>query len=345
VPARKRGDIWWAIFQIRGQRIAQSAGRGASKAEAIALEARIRADHLAGRLGKAPRRSVAEALARWLDTEARTLKSHTSLLQKAAHIEPHCAGRMLSQILDVAESVKTAGIRAGLKPATINRRLAILRRVANLAHQQWGWLDEPLGQRIKLLPGERARHVYLTAAQAEALLAACEHPRVADAILIALTTGLRQGEILKLTPDQRRDGLILLDADTKSGRPRAVPDVDVKLPLGITYATLRTYFERARIAAGLPHVRFHDLRHTTASWLLAKGASMVMVRDLLGHSSLAVTSRYSHLQQGGIEEAGEILKSSIGGTVPFLYHSAGGNRHNEAQSDAPKKTSKRAKRQ
>lgn len=338
MPARKRGDIWWAIFQFGGQRIAQSAGKGASKADAVALEARIRADHLAGRLGRAPRRSVAEALARWLDTDARVLKSHASLLQKASHLEPHCAGRTLSQILDVAESVKADGIRAGLKPATINRRLAILRRVANLAHQQWGWLDEPLGQRIKLLPGEKSRHVYLTPAQASALHAACEHPRVADAILVALMTGLRQSEILRLTEANRYEGLIILDARTKSGRPRAVPDVAVQLPLGITYATLRTFFERARIKAGFPQVRFHDLRHTTASWLIAKGATMVQVRDILGHANLAVTSRYAHLQAGGVHDAAAKLQA-----VPFLCHQGGANGSNVAQSDVapgPKKKRK-----
>ena len=79
--------------------------------------------------------------------------------------------------------------------------------------------------------------------------------------------------------------------------------VAIALPLGITYATLRTYFERARDSAGLPHVRFHDLRHTYASWLVQSGIGLTAVRDLLGHANLAVTSRYAHLATGHLREA------------------------------------------
>jgi site-specific recombinase XerD len=77
----------------------------------------------------------------------------------------------------------------------------------------------------------------------------------------------------------------------------------IVLPLDITYATLRTYFERARIAAKLPHVRFHDLRHTYASWLVQSGIGLTAVRDLLGHANLAVTGRYAHLATGHLMDA------------------------------------------
>jgi site-specific recombinase XerD len=82
----------------------------------------------------------------------------------------------------------------------------------------------------------------------------------------------------------------VLDAKTKDRKPRAVP-----LPPAA-----------AREAAGLPHVRFHDVRHTYASWLVQQGQPLAAVRDLLGHSSLAVTSRYSHL-------APEHLKKAVAG--------------------------------
>lgn len=330
MPVHKRGSTWHVRLQIEGRRLSCSAGEGASKADAIALEAKLRADHRAGKLGRAPARSLSEAIARWLDGDAAHLKSRANLLGKAALLLPYCRGRNLNEVAEVAAACKADWTRDGLKPATINRRLAILRRVANLAYTEWGWLDEPLAQRIKLLSGERARHVYLTSEQAAALHRACEHPRVADAILVALMTGLRQSEILKLTEANRHDGILLLDAETKSGRPRAVPDVPVQLPLGITYATLRTYYERARQKAGLPNVRFHDLRHTTASWLIANGADMVQVRDLLGHANLAVTSRYAHLQPGAIHNAADRLRA-----VPFLCHSGAKTGQNVAQTDAP----------
>lgn len=307
MPVRKRGDIWHVRLQIGGQRIERTTGRGASRADALALEARIRRDHVDGKVGRAPKRTIDQAVARWLKGEAALLKSRDNLAGKIALIETAITGQPLGAIVEVAESIKADGIRDKLAPGTINRRLAILRRVANLAHQQWGWLNEDLGKRIKLLPGERPRHVYLTPQQVVTLVKKCEHPRVADAIRLAAMTGLREGELLGLDTGNVRDGCIVLDAATKSGRPRVVPMPDeaqaITLPLGISYATLRTYFDRARIAAGLPGVRFHDLRHTYASWLVQSGIGLTAVRDLLGHANLTVTSRYAHLSTDHLRAA------------------------------------------
>jgi len=76
-------------------------------------------------------------------------------------------GVALEQISDVAQAVRAAGLKAGLKPGTINRRLSVLRRVANLAHDEWGWLREPIGKRIKMLPGEQPPSRSAAAAQIE----------------------------------------------------------------------------------------------------------------------------------------------------------------------------------
>jgi integrase len=240
-------------------------------------------------------------VARWLTGEAALLKSRDNLAGKVGAIEAAITGQPLARIVEVAEAIKADGIRGKLKPATINRRLAILRRVANLAHDQWGWLDRPLGRRIKLLPGEARRDVFLAPAQVRALADACQHPRVADAIRLAAMTGLREGELLRLTPDMVRGGCIVLPSDTKSGKPRTVPLMQeaaaIALPLGITYATLRTYWQRARAAVGMPGVRFHDLRHAFASIYLASGGSLKDLQLLLGHSTIAITADlYAHLE-------------------------------------------------
>lgn len=302
MSVRKRGDVWHVRFQVGGQRIERSTGPSASKADALAFEARLRRELVAGKVGRAPSRTVEDALLRWLQGEAAGLKSYSNLLGKIRALRPHAEHRKLAGIVQVAEDVKAAGISDGLKPATINRRLAILRRVANLAYSQWGWLDQPLGQRIKLLRGEMARHTYLTPDQVETLSAHCTHSQVATAIRLAARTGLREAELLRA--DTIFDGCIVVE-ESKSGRPRLVPvpiDMpDLQLPLGITYATLRTYFEKARQAAGMPSVRFHDLRHTAASWWAQAGANLAVIRDLLGHANLAVTSRYAHLMPGELK--------------------------------------------
>lgn len=310
----KRGQRWHFRLQVGGQRFAGSAGAAGGKADAVALEAKIRADHLAGRLGKEPAHTVDDALLRWLSGEASRLRSVRTLTSQVKALMDHTAGRPLSQIVLVAESVKQAGIDAGLAIATINRRLAALRRVAHLAHDQWGWLTEQLGPRIKLLRGETKRHVYLTPTQVEHLAECCEHQTVALAIRLSARTGLRQGELLRV--DIIHDGHIVIGPEiSKTGKPRLVPvpaDMsDLVLPIGITYNTLRTYFERARIKADMPALHWHDLRHTAASWWAQSGATLVLLRDLLGHTSFAETTRYAHLVRGDLKAGADRMAERI----------------------------------
>lgn len=243
------------------------------------------------------------------------LKSYEKDLRyRLAVLRQWTAGRVLDELPDVAAKLTADGVASGLKPASVNRYLAILRRVGNLAGD-WGWTDRPLGRRVKLLSGEQARHVYLTAAEVRRLVDACRLPEARDLILFASLTGLRRSEILRLTPENIRAGAVVLDAQTKSGRPRVVPlpeqaarIAQERLPFTIGAPLLHKVFNEARETAGLPHVRLHDLRHTFASWLAQGGASMAVLRDLLGHSSLAVTSRYAHLARPDLAEAVERLR-------------------------------------
>ena len=121
-------------------------------------------------------------------------------------------------------------------------------------------------------------------------------------IRFSALSGLRLGEMLALHPGQVRDGLLVLDGNTKSGRPRGIPlppravrIAKARLPWPLSRDQLRDRFVAARNAAGMAHIRWHDLRHTYASWLVQAGQPLTAVRDLLGHSSLAVTHRYAHL--------------------------------------------------
>ncbi len=284
---------------------------------------------LAGKLGKAPVRTIDDALVRWLEGEASKHKSYANLLTKVRAIRAHAEGRKITAIVTVAQAVKEAGIKDGLSPSTINRRLAILRRLANLAYNEWDWLREPLGKKIKLLGGEVARHTYLTPAQVDHLADCCEHAGVAIAIRLAARTGLREGELLRA--DTIFDDCIVV-GESKSGRPRLVPvPVDMPglvLPIGITYATLRTFFERARIKADMPAVRFHDLRHTAASWWAQAGANMAVLKELLGHSNMAVTSRYAHLMVGDLKKVSADVSRAVSGgfmgqTAPEASKDAG----------------------
>lgn len=305
MPVRKRGDVWWVSFSFRGQRIRKSAGKGASKEQALELESKIRSDCHAERVGRKPERLISEGILKWLDVECKSLKSASSMESHARALLPFVKGKTFSQIQSVAEDVKRTMTKAGLAAATINRRLAVLRRVANLGHDTWGWLDTPVSRRVKLLKENNSRSYYLTHSEVQELIWACQDERVKRIVLLAAYTGLRRGEILKLRADSLRDGFLFLE-NTKNGRPRSVPlppGVEVELPILISPEHLRRDFEQARKAVGKPYLHLHDLRHTYASWLIQSGASIKAVQELLGHATVSVTGKYAHLSPGHLKDA------------------------------------------
>jgi integrase len=298
MPIRRRGGAWQIDVQVGGCRVRRTAQ---TKKAARELEAQLAERLDRARHGLRIRYTLEEALAAYLGGAARALKDYAGLLSKARLIRASLEGEPLDRAPEVAQRIIADGLASGLTPATINRRLALLRRLCNLAYQ-WGWLDAPLGTRIKLLAEHQERHVYLTVDEVERLARSCSYPGARDAILLAAYTGLRRGEILALGPGNVRGDLIMLDGNTKNARPRIVPipdqvqDIAARLPVAITASSLREDFERARTAAKLPHVRFHDLRHSYASWLVQAGADLRIVKELLGHSTIQVTTRYAHLR-------------------------------------------------
>lgn len=306
MPIRKKPSGRWEVRVALGdgRRLERTLPLGASRQDALDVEAYLRRQQVDAAAGRPAPRPIDDALDHWEKAGAKALKSYEKDLRyRIAVLRQWTAGKSLDDLPAVAEKVKADGVASGMKAASVNRYLAILRRIGNLA-ERWGWTDKPLGRRVGLLPGEQARHVYLSPAQVESIAKACTDPVAGDAVRFAALTGLRRGEMLRLTPEMIVDGAVVLDAQTKSGRPRIVPlppqarrIAKRRLPFRISAPLLHKVFNAARIAAGLPHVRFHDLRHANASWLVKAGAPMTAIRDLLGHSSLAVTSRYAHLRR------------------------------------------------
>ena len=201
-------------------------------------------------------------------------------------------------------------INRPLSVASINRPKAFLRHVLMLA-QEWGELTViPRIKTGKELPRLR----WLRPEEAERLLEACEKSQnkaLADLVALALHTGLRRSEALGLTWARvdRATGLIHLDK-TKNGDTRSVALDEVadavlarRWTPGATgyvfgsnnWNSFRSAWETAVKVARLDDVRFHTLRHTTASWLVQNGVSIQEVQRILGHRSLAMTLRYGHL--------------------------------------------------
>lgn len=201
--------------------------------------------------------------------------------------------------------------------ATCNRYLAALSAVCRWAVKaEWMARNPARGiERQREAPG---RTVWLTDKQRGALLTACdasEWPDLGLLVRMALSTGARRGELLALRwSDLDLDKGLAHVRDSKSGEPRMLPLIqqvqDLLKPRavpggdGLLFPSLndpsvpieiRTPWEKAREAAGLPDFRFHDIRHSCASYLAMNGATLLEIADVLGHKTLAMVKRYSHL--------------------------------------------------
>ena len=203
--------------------------------------------------------------------------------------------------------------------ATCNRYLATASAVCKWGWKELGWLpSNPVLSVSKLEEGAGIVR-FLSDDERKRLLAACRKsgdPNITCAVTLALATGLRYGNVRFLQwEDVDRDTWTLAVRETKNGDARRVPVV------GAAQKALQAQFDAdptgegwvfkgakdsapadfngkvwrgVRDAAGLEGFRFHDLRHTTASYLTQGGAGLAQVADALGHKTLVMARRYSH---------------------------------------------------
>lgn len=219
----------------------------------------------------------------------------------------------------LAENIGTIEKPRHRRPATANRYLAALSRALTLAVREWHWLQDNPVKRVQKERESPGRERYLSIKEKDALLAACGQspvPQLELIVMLALTTGMRRGEILALRwPDiDLARGSIVLHK-TKNNERRAVPIVPSVLALLGKHAQVRHMktdlvfarsaqdraididraFQDAVRAAKIENFRFHDLRHTAASYLAMSGATTAEIAAVLGHKTLAMVKRYAHL--------------------------------------------------
>lgn len=219
---------------------------------------------------------------------------------------------------------------AGVTDATINREFRSLRAAIN-----YYLIDHELILRNPLanfsLSESEPRMRYLTKIEAARLIKSAQSNYFLICFIkLALNTGCRSGELLKLTWDRvdfNNCYLILNRDDTKSKRRRfiALNSVAMQVLMEMKQITLsdtwvfyneqtKTHilslkkgFRLACKTAQIDDLRIHDLRHTFASWLVQSGVPLYTVRDLLGHTCITTTERYAHLQIDNLREALKFL--------------------------------------
>ncbi|MRR54194.1 MAG: hypothetical protein EG822_06750 [Deltaproteobacteria bacterium] len=215
--------------------------------------------------------------------------------------------------------------------STANRRFATLKNMITKA-ADWGFAsDESLKavRKIKLhSEKETWRLRYLSHEEATELLNVCSGD-LRDIVVMALSTGMRRGEILDLQWNYvRLDVGFIYVIKSKGAESRQVPispdllemltrrstgiedQAEYVFPSPVSGGRREsvpggssTGFSTACKMAGIENFRFHDLRHTFASWLVMAGVDLTTVSRLMGHKSLAMTLRYSHLAPGHLHSA------------------------------------------
>jgi len=310
LAVRKINGRFVVEFEQSKTRVFRRLPVAATKAQALALETRIRQSLIDQKiLGKVPDVSLEYAIKAWLEEEVRGRKSEGATKSHAAAVLGLLGGGHLSASAVVGETIRA---QSSLSAGTRNRRLCILKAVAKFAWRK-GWTQENLSAKIQLLPEKNARHVYLTREQMDALIDAIEPFEAKAFVAIAAFTGMRQGEVMALTPeDVGESGLII--RDSKIGEPRIVPYLGDRrylkaIPFKSHKRTLYAAFERARDELGLGGIRYHDLRHSAASALVNSGADIFVVGQILGHKSAQTTKRYAHLS---VERMHAALKAAYG---------------------------------
>lgn len=207
-------------------------------------------------------------------------------------------------------------------PATVNRYMNVLSHAFTMAVNDWEWMDTHPMHKINKLREPRGRVRYLDDDERKKLLEKCKKSKnsyLYIAVVLALSTGARRGEILGIRwPDVDFTRKAIVLHDTKNNERRVLPVTGHALELmrehqkvrridtNLVFPSLenpkqpqdiRSAWEAALKEAKIADFRFHDLRHSAASYLAMNGASLAEIAEVLGHKTLAMVKRYAHLSE------------------------------------------------
>jgi integrase len=330
-PRKVKRAAWGYQLMVNGQRERKYDGKWTADDARAALVARQ--EELAAAPAPAPTERTLQQLAEEYLTYKeqrgkRSLKEDRRIL--ATRLLPAFTSDLPVRQLSASAIAQYERKRAGEVSAfTVSNELTVLRHMLRLG-RRWGYLEHVPEVDMPKKPGGRLR--YLELEEITRLVTACResrNPYLAAIVILAVNTGMRKGEILGLEWERINVSTSTINLyQTKSGKPRGVPMnravYDALMALepmparrrGLLFTKrdhrawgqIRTAFtlalERAKIPVGF---RFHDLRHTCASHMVMRGASLKDVQEILGHADYKMTQRYAHLSPAHLLAAVERL--------------------------------------
>jgi integrase len=334
---RNNSRHWWTRFTAPdGREVRRSTGTE-DKKDAEEYEAKLKGDIWRQvRLGDKPKRTWKEAVVRWC-TETDHKASHDDDVAHLAWLDRYLGTLTLDQIDNNTLARIAAQRKAeGRSNATVNRTLSVVHAILRRAERQWEWIDR--SARIPLLPEPDRRIRWLTRDEADRLLDELpEH--LADMMRFSLATGLREANVTGLEWSQvdmtRRVAWIHPD-QAKARKAIGVPlNTDAVLVLrrwegrhkARVFAFPRTVagevvwtpiikaggkaWRKALERAGITGFRWHDLRHTWASWHVQFGTPLHVLQELGGWSDYAMVHRYAHLAPEHLAEHAARIQTEL----------------------------------
>jgi len=268
---------------------------------------------------------------------AQLSKPRTTWIKERGHfinwIKPVIGKRLLQELEPHhLERIKHKMIEAGRAPRTIQHVFATIRIVWNTAKKDGFVISDSPTKAVKLPRIDNLRNRYLTRKEAAVLMGNLEalSKITHDMALVSLYSGLRAGEIFELTwgcINIKHGQILVLNTSGRGDRripmarriqalfkrmtPKSPKELVFLKQNGKPYTEIPQSFRKAVAQSGLNNgvsdprkkVVFHTLRHTCAAWLIQAGADLYSVKEILGHATIAVTERYSHLKSGNLQAA------------------------------------------
>jgi integrase len=310
---RKRGSVWWIFFTTpSGERVRRSA-ETEDKAQAQELHDKLKNEvWRVSKLGDRPQRTWNDAVVRWL-----TEQSHKASLESdrihLRWLDKHLNGIDLTEITrDRLDKIGAAKKSEGVAPATVNRVMEVLRAILRKCADDWEWTDRAPKVRMLREPTRRVR--YLSREEAQRLLRHLP-THMADMASFSLSTGLRRANVTGLRWDQvdmvnRRAWVHPDQAKARKAIPVPLNDDAMKVvarQVGkhsdlvfsfrgkqvVQVSTKAWYGALER--SGIVDFRWHDLRHTWASWHVQGGTPLFALQELGGWESAEMVRKYAHL--------------------------------------------------
>jgi integrase len=288
----------------------------------------VEADMRAARYGSgtvARKYTAPQMIQRYMDSVLESKTTNTRYVEQqrkqltwwAARLKDYRLSNLTPYLFNDCKEELAGKNYATRKPATVNRYLSALSHVINTAIKEWGWMDTNPIVKISKPKEPRGRARFLTDGEREALLAACAQETKKPLHLIvvfAISTGARKSEILNL---KRRDvdleRRVAVAYDTKNGDPRQLYLCDHLVELLTAWMerhrtkakyvfsartgapiNIEMEWRRALRRARIEDFRFHDLRHTFASYMAMNGGDLGTIGEALGHRDHKQTKRYTH---------------------------------------------------